>query len=203
MSRHHKSRKSGLAKRVRSAHVDRFIPGSEQTEVPVGFEMLLYRAAEDPDFAEALVADRERAAAAWGVPLRPSERATLSAVSDDMLRAMIQRLRPGHAQRRGFMGNVAAAVASLAAGTAAVGALSSCDDDTSSGATTSSTTTAGGTQTGATTSTGSTTTSTTTTWTPTGGVGGIEPGGYGGVGGGGGAAGGAGGGGSSAGGAGG
>lgn len=122
---------------------DHFDPAAVQTEVPVGFEMLLYRAAQDPASKEQLLADRDAAAAEWGIQLRPSERATLETVSDDMLRRMIDRIEPTNPQRSRFMVNVAAAVTSLAAGTVAMGVVEGCGDDGSGGGATTSTTTIG------------------------------------------------------------
>lgn len=145
---------------------ERVIPGSENTEIPVGFEMLLYRAAQDPELKLLLLSDRDAAIASAGIRLRPAERATLDAVSDEALGRMIDRIEPSNPQRRKFMGNVAAAVTSLAAGTVAFAGLGGCDEDTSG-------TTPGGSATGPT---------TTTYTTPTGGVGGagVTPAGSGG-----------------------
>ena len=95
---------------------DRVIPGSENTEVPVGFEMLLYRAAQEPEFRRRLLADRDATIASSGIRLRPAEHATLDVVSTGALSRMIDRIEPSNPQRRKFMGTVAAAVTSLAAG---------------------------------------------------------------------------------------
>jgi hypothetical protein len=165
---------------------NRRIPGGENTEIPVGFEMLLYRAAQEPDFKQRLLADRTAAVRESGIPLRPSEQATLDVISNAVLETMIDRLVPDNPRRRPFMKNVAAAVTSLAASTAAVGALATCGDDAEpeGGHTTTTTTTTDSTTTTSTTTT-STTTTTTTTY-PDGGYGGagIGPeGGYGGWGG--------------------
>jgi hypothetical protein len=92
--------------------------------VPVGIEKILYRAAGDVEFRKELLGDRERAVAASGMTLRESERAVLRAVPDDALAAMIDRVPLANPKRRRFMNAVAAAVTSLAAGTAAMG----CDE---------------------------------------------------------------------------
>ena len=57
------------------------IPGSEDVKVPVGFEALLLKAAQDKSFKAELLSDREVAIDRAGVELRPSEWATLRAVS--------------------------------------------------------------------------------------------------------------------------
>ncbi len=97
-------------------------PSTDSIQVPVGFEMLLYRAARDGAFKKRLLAERQEAIADSGVQLRPSELATLKAVSKDALETMIERFEADSSPpRQGFMAKVAAAAASLAAGTAAAG----------------------------------------------------------------------------------
>ena len=93
-------------------------------KVPVGFEKLLYHAARDEGFRKRLLNDREAAIQETRVRLRPSETAMLRVLSDNALEAMIANLVPENPRRRKFMGLVAAAAASLAAGTAG------CDDAT-------------------------------------------------------------------------
>jgi hypothetical protein len=95
-------------------------------EVPVGVEMLLYRAARNPQFKQQLLDDRAGAIADSGVRLRASERAALQNVSPQVLCNMIERLRPANLRGRRFMTKVAAAVTSLAAGTAMATSISSC-----------------------------------------------------------------------------
>jgi len=92
--------------------------------VPVGIEKILYHAAGDEPFRRALLTDREGAVASMGMALRESERAVLRAVPDEALAAMIDRVVVKNPKRRRFMNAVAAAVTSLAAGTASVG----CDE---------------------------------------------------------------------------
>lgn len=173
---------------------DRRIPDAGSAEIPIGFEMLLFRAAQDREFCQRLLSDREGAIAESGVQLRPSERAMMATLPAPTLARMIERLAPDTPQRRWFMGNVAAAVASLAAGTAAFGTVGACSDDADPDG--GSTTTTSSSDTSATTSSPSSSSTSSTTSISQGGnmVGGIEPGG-GGWGGGGGGAGGAGGGG--------
>jgi hypothetical protein len=94
-------------------------------QVPVGLEKLLYAAAQDEGFKARLLDDPGAVAAEVGVTLRDSEVATLSAISPAALDAMIASIVPENPRRRRFMGLVAAAAASLAAGTVA----GSCKDD--------------------------------------------------------------------------
>jgi hypothetical protein len=92
---------------------------SRTVHVPVGLEMLLYRAARDEAFRQRLLADREAAIREAGVRLRSSERATLDAIDDRALGVMIDRVVPENPHGRSFMTKVATAVTTLAAGTAA------------------------------------------------------------------------------------
>jgi hypothetical protein len=93
-------------------------------KVPVGFEKALYHAARDEGFKARLLADPERAIDDVGINLRQSELAMLAALTPAALEGMIDNLVPENPRRRQFMGLVAAAAASLAAGTVAAG----CDE---------------------------------------------------------------------------
>jgi len=90
-------------------------PGKVQ--VPIGVEKLLVLAAENEAFKKKLLDDRCAAIAEANVQLRPSEIAMLSAISSSALATMIDSIVPANPKRRRFMGLVAAAAASLAAGT--------------------------------------------------------------------------------------
>jgi len=92
-------------------------------QVPVGVEKLLYLAARDEGFKQRLLEDRAAALAESGVKLRPSEAAVLGAIDATSLDAMIAGIVPTNPRRRKFMGLVAVAATSLAAGTAVI----SCD----------------------------------------------------------------------------
>jgi len=94
-------------------------------KVPVGLEKALYHAARDDGFKARLLAEPRAAIEEVGISLRPSELAVLSAIPPTALDAMIAGLVPENPRRRKFMGLVAAAAASLAAGTVAA----SCGDD--------------------------------------------------------------------------
>ena len=80
--------------------------------VSVGFEQVLLVAALEPDFLEALLADRDAAVKRRGLELTPVERSLLFSASDEQLRTMVSRIDTSEAnlQRRGFMGKVAATV---------------------------------------------------------------------------------------------
>jgi hypothetical protein len=94
-------------------------------KVPVGFEKALYHAARDDGFKARLLADPGAAIESVGIKLRSSELAMLRAITPAALDSMIAGIVPENPRRRKFMGLVAAAAASLAAGTVA----GSCDDD--------------------------------------------------------------------------
>jgi hypothetical protein len=87
-------------------------------KVPVGMEKVLFHAARDEEFKKKLLSDRQAAIAECGIELRPSEEATLKVVSNAALETMFANIVPENPRRRKFMGLVAAAAASLAAGTA-------------------------------------------------------------------------------------
>ena len=96
----------------------------EKVKVPVGMEKMLFHAAQDEEFSKKLLSDRETAIIESGIKLRQSEVATLKVISNEALETMIANIVPENPRRRKFMGMVAAAAASLAAGTNTVG----CDE---------------------------------------------------------------------------
>ena len=104
-------------------------PPKRTVQVPVGLEQLLFLAAGDAAFRARLLADRKRAVAESKISLRPSEQTMLETVGDEALNAMIAQVVPENPRRRKFMGMVAAAAASLAAGAA----VSSCAWDSEPG----------------------------------------------------------------------
>jgi len=105
----------------------RVIPGSENMEVPVTLEMLLYEAARDRKLKARLLADRDGTVAALGIELRPSEQAILASVSDQALERMIDHIVPDNPRGRRLMRHVAAAATTLAAGTVSATALVTCE----------------------------------------------------------------------------
>ena len=96
-------------------------------KIPVGLEKLLYLAADNPAFKNKLLDDWHAAAVESGVKLRPSEGAILATAHRDTISRMIDSIVPSNPRRRRFMGRIAAAAASLAAGTVLVSG--GCDAD--------------------------------------------------------------------------
>ena len=92
-------------------------------QVPVGLERVLYAAAAEPEFRDALLADRAKALAARGFELTNSERAVLGNLPAEQLAAMIARLDVSRENlaRREFLRNVAGTFVALAAGSALTG----------------------------------------------------------------------------------
>jgi len=93
--------------------------------VPVGLEKVLYAAAANPTFREDLLRDREAAVKSAGLQLKPSELAMLRVAPESQLVAAIASLdvSESNVKRHSFMGKVAAAAVTIAAG----GALGACD----------------------------------------------------------------------------
>ncbi len=92
-------------------------PELGRVQVPVGLEKLLYLAARDPAFRARLLEEPFAAAESVSVTLRESERAMLEVAPRASLAAMIDGVAPANPRRRRFLGLVASAAASLAAGT--------------------------------------------------------------------------------------
>ncbi len=95
---------------------NRVVPGGEDLDVPVSLETLLYQAARDEEVKRRLLSDRAGTVVALGLQLRPSEQATLEAVSDEVLAGMIDHIVPDNPRGRQLMTRVAAAATSLTAG---------------------------------------------------------------------------------------
>jgi hypothetical protein len=102
------------------------IAGSEPPEnrhptgaIPRGIEVLVKKAAVDPEFRELLFAQRGAAAAAIELELDPTENAILSAIPQEQLAQIISQTTVPLEQRRVFLGRLAVAmVAVLGAGLA-------------------------------------------------------------------------------------
>jgi hypothetical protein len=94
-------------------------------QVPVGLEKAIFHAARDEEFKARLLEDPRAAIEGSGINLRASELAMLAAVPSAALEDMIDRVVPENPKNRKFMGLVANAAASLAAGTV----LSGCPDE--------------------------------------------------------------------------
>lgn len=83
-----------------------------------GIERALYLGAQDAAFCEALVKDRDEAAARRGIRLTASERAMLQNIPEAQLRRSItgMDLSEDNVRRRSFLRAVAVSAAALAAG---------------------------------------------------------------------------------------
>ena len=88
--------------------------------VEVGLERLLYLAATDGRFREALLEDRAGAVAAAGLALSDGEAAVLACVDRDALAAMIDAVTPRDRPQRPFLRSVALTFLALATTTADV-----------------------------------------------------------------------------------
>lgn len=97
--------------------------GGKRARIPIGVERVLYMAAVEPDFFEALLRDPEAAARGRGLELRASELAVLRHAPRDQLRATVRGMdtSPASLERRTFLGVVAAG--------AAVASLGGCSED--------------------------------------------------------------------------
>lgn len=89
--------------------------------IPQGIEVLVLKAAVDPDFKQILLQRRTAAAEAIGLELTAGEAAMLAAVPTTQLEAVIARASVPQEHRRAFLGQAAAAM--LAALTATRSAL--------------------------------------------------------------------------------
>ena len=95
-------------------------PGSGKPvgPIPRGVEVLVKKAAVDPDFKQLLIARRAGAAEEIDLKLQPSEVAMLNAVPAPQLEAIVARTSVEPRQRKAFLGRAAALMlAALGAGT--------------------------------------------------------------------------------------
>ena len=85
--------------------------------INIGVEQVLYSAATDPAFCEALLASREEALAARGLRLSDGELALLQGVPDEQLLANIESMdvSPRNSERRSFLRTAAAGAMPVAA----------------------------------------------------------------------------------------
>jgi hypothetical protein len=89
-----------------------------RTNIPRGLEVLLKKAAVDPEFKALLLNQRAEAAATIGLELAPSEVLMLQSAPVEQLEAVIARTTVPQEHRRAFLGQAAAAMlAALAATT--------------------------------------------------------------------------------------
>ncbi len=97
---------------VRTTIVGGRPPGSGQPlgAIPRGIEVLVRKASVDPEFKQALLADRAEAAGRIDLALDPAEAMMLAAVPDEQLEAIIAQTTVPREHRRAFLGAVAAAM---------------------------------------------------------------------------------------------
>lgn len=77
-------------------------------DIPRGMEVLLKKAAVDPEFRELLLEQRDKAAETIGLSLIPMEELMLRAIPHEQLAGMIDRTRVDPARRNAFLGKAAA-----------------------------------------------------------------------------------------------
>jgi hypothetical protein len=94
--------------------------------IPRGLEILIKRAAIDPEFKTLLLAKRSGAAGEVDLTLEPTEAAMLDSVPAEQLQAIIANTRVPEASRRALLGKVTATTLA-ALGVAAI--ASSCRDE--------------------------------------------------------------------------
>ncbi len=83
--------------------------GGSSIDIPVNWERVMIEAAQNPDFKESLIANREQAIARAGFRLSDSENAMLAALSPETLEVMIRSIDPGRSKNRRFARTVATA----------------------------------------------------------------------------------------------
>ncbi len=89
---------------------------TSELRVPAGIDYLLSLGARDPKFRERLLKDPLAAARRAGLRLTDSERAILSALPDEQLRAVIDNATPPRTARRSFLQRAALWMAGLFGG---------------------------------------------------------------------------------------
>ncbi|MCW5555829.1 MAG: hypothetical protein KIS67_27185 [Verrucomicrobiae bacterium] len=97
---------------VRTTIVGGRPPGSGRSNVtvPRGIEVLVKKAAVDPEFRERLIEQRGGAASDIGLELDPAENAMLSVIPSEQLAQIIGQTTVPLEQRRVFLGRIAAAM---------------------------------------------------------------------------------------------
>ncbi len=91
--------------------------------IPQGIEVLVLKAAVDPDFKQLLLQRRTAAAAAIGLELSVAEATMLAAVPVAQLEAVIARASVPQEHRRAFLGQAAAAMLAALGASAAAPAM--------------------------------------------------------------------------------
>jgi hypothetical protein len=86
------------------------VGGRDNVAVPRGIEVLVKKAAVDPEFRELLFEQRGGAAAAIELDLDPAENAMLNAIPREQLAQIVGQTTVPLEQRRVFLGRIAAAM---------------------------------------------------------------------------------------------
>ena len=115
---------------VRTTIVGGRPPGCGRSNVPVpkGIEVLVKKAAVDPEFRELLFAQRGAAAASIELELDPAEHAMLNAIPREQLAQIVSQTMVPVEQRRVFLGRLAVAMLAVIGG-----GLASCERAQSAG----------------------------------------------------------------------
>ena len=94
--------------------------GKPLGDVPRGIEILLKKAAVDPEFCSLFLEHREEAARQIGLELEPFELAMVQTFPTEQLTAIIRQTEVLQAHRRAFLGMAAAAMLAVLSGTTAL-----------------------------------------------------------------------------------
>ena len=121
------SAKGNEQEAVRTTIVGGRLPGSGRgnVSVPRGIEVLVKKAAVDPDFRTLLLEQRGAAAATIELELDPAEHTMLNAIPQDQLAQIISQTTVPVEQRRVFLGRIAVAMLAVIGG-----GLAGCASDT-------------------------------------------------------------------------
>jgi hypothetical protein len=108
MSDEHQDRQNSEMPAVRTTIVGGRPPGSGVPlgSVPRGVEILIQKAAVDPDFKAVLLEKRSAAAAEIELTLQPAEAAMLDAIPAEQLEAIINNTKVPEKTRRALLGTV-------------------------------------------------------------------------------------------------
>lgn len=111
---------------VRTTIVGGRPPGSGRSTgtIPRGIEVLVKKAAVDPEFRELLFEQRGAAAAAIELELDPAEHAILNAIPQEQLAQIVSQTTVPVEQRRVFLGRLAVAMLAVLGGS-----LAGCEPD--------------------------------------------------------------------------
>ena len=97
--------------------------GKPLGDVPRGIEILLKKAAVDPEFCSLFLEHREEAARQIGLELEPFELAMVQTFPTEQLAAIIRQTEVPQSHRRAFLGTAAAAMLAVLSGTTALAGM--------------------------------------------------------------------------------